>query len=401
MQVLIIDNHPTLTDSRRSRHISSCKEANLSIFRIHIDNKLPKDKSQCSIVDGIPTYVLGKSDFLSIGLPYVNTVYFIFSLLSKKVFWKDIFARLGIDLTEKTIIHIHDPIVLLFGNVLKSQFSEAKIVYDRHETYERISQLKSLSPVCLFEKIANRSVDGVIMTVDVASYIDTVHHIFPKAEIDIVPNYPELIPDVHDVAKKKLASPISSPIKFVCIGTLDWVQRSKTVVYDISQIISIAERLLCTRSDIQFIIGGKSVSDEMTAEFQRLEKLYPQNFSYVGYVSYDELIKHTLDATFGFFLTNPVTPYWVHRSSNKIFEFINCGVLPITRSDAYPLDEMRDFSLIFQRYTPVSEIADEIASLLDDTERIQTMRQHLLDKSQEFSYEHVSKRYTQMYNSLF
>lgn len=396
MQILILDQHPLLDDSRRSRHLKVCLEKDYKIFRIHINSNLKPSESEIVEKDDIPIYQFG---IKRTSIHILNHILYLVQLLSGKMIpWKKVLSELQLNKEEMTIIHVHDPQLLLLSSYLKHYFFKVKIIYDRHETYEKLSLFRNWSIDCCIEKLMKKHVNGVVITVD--AYKKETQRLFPRAVICSVPNYPILDENVEKIVENKLSNQcLPTTMTFVCIGTLGWTRKNKYAIYDISPILYFAEQLITKGYDVRFIVGGKSVSDEMTDEFNRLEKAYPNRFIYSGFVSYDQLIAYTLESTFGFFLTNPNTKYWVFRSSNKIFEFLGCGVIPITREDAYP-ESLKEFSLMFSRYASNMEILERIEALLHDRDQILAMREKLRLQRGQYSFKYISTNYSTLYETL-
>lgn len=396
MQILILDQHRLLEDSRRSRHLKVCLEKDYKIFRIHINSSINPRESMISYLEGIPIYHYG---IKRTAINFLNhRINLLFLLVGNKPLWENVLYELHLNKEEITIIHVHDPQLLILARYLKHYFDKVRIVYDRHETYEKFSIFRNWSISCCIEKLMKNHVDGVVITVD--AYQKATQCRFPRSIVCSVPNYPLLDAKIDAIVEAKLLNPcLPTTITFVYIGSLYWTRRNKYSVYDISPILFFAEKLITKGYDVRFIVGGKSVSEEMTNEFIRLEKAYPNRFIYTGYVSYDQLIAYTLDSTFGFFLTNPNTKYWVFRSSNKIFEFLGCGVIPITREDAYP-ESLKEFSLMFSRYASNMEILERIEALLHDRDQILAMREKLRLQRGQYSFKYISTNYSTLYETL-
>ena len=399
MQVLILDEHPLLNDSRRSRHLSTCKKMGYAIFRSHFDTKQTNTENQMGFDGDIPIYTSGlkyrQNKYINFGVRNLKLIF-----ANRKCWKKIITKQLIMDLNENTVIHVHDPQLLFLAARITSLFSNAKVVYDRHELYDNMGIVFGKSIPATIEKLVKKRIDGIVLTIDES--LADMQKSFSHSKIIVVPNYPNLPLDVERTTDNKLKSNnLPDLITFVSIGTLDWTKNNPKAIYDVLPLLYFAEKLLEKRENIRFIIGGKAVSEDMENTFKKLEHKYPGKFRYVGFVDYDTLINYTLDATFGFFLTNPNTDYWVPRSSNKIYEFINCGVIPITRDDATPIDIIKKFGLVFSRYASNDEILKSIESLLDNPNQILAMRGQLEKCYRDYSYSAVSERYSKLYDDLF
>lgn len=394
MQLIILDQH-AIQDSRINRHMQSVKNLNCKLVRINIDHNTSYNE--------IVRYT-GENEVYTIGIAHrrnrkLDALYSMVDLfIMNKNVCKTILKLIKYSFKEPTILHVHDPALLLLAVRLSSYFQNHWIVYDRHEVYESRKQYCS----CIYlprigrlvEILVASQIDGVVTIAD--EYQNVVRRFFPRSDVAVVPNLP-ILDDYNRTAilsKIENLSP-SSLLQFVYIGSLNWKTDR-----DLELILYIAENLLSKQSNLKFIIGGATTDKQLLLEFARLNKAYPHNFIYTGYLSREKVIEYTQSAHFGFFLIRPDTDYWVTCSPNKVFEYLSCGVIPIIRADCTYKEQLQDVSLWFNREDSKECILNRIESLIIDYVKIQGMMQQAYRLGAYFSFNPVDSGYIALYNTI-
>jgi len=393
-QIIVIDQHP-LQDSRIQRHIQYVHTKGYTVYRININRKLFPQQS--SVVPGmIPCYVLGEAITTN---PKINSAFYnMKAFLGMFQQFHQIVEVLGLKLTEKTIVHVHDPILLPYASKIMHCFEEAKLVYDRHEVYENRSAWLPhiyLPAIGRFAEIMTcKKISGVITVAD--SYCDAVEKLFPQAKVESVPNYPVL----SEYNTDKILSKIKhvnhkTTLNFIYVGSLNWNNDR-----DIGLLLYLFDELQSENYNIKFIIGGKTDDKLLLNELSHRQQQYPEKCIYMGYISHDKVIQLTEEAHFGFLLIRPETDYWVLTSPNKVFEYLRCGVIPVLRVKCTCEAELTKCSLWFERNDSKEHILDEIKKIFNDPTKIQEMMMCAYRMSEMFSYENVAKRYLLIYDDL-
>ena len=393
MQLIILDQH-AIQDSRINRHMQSVKDLNCKLVRINIDRNTRYNE--------ILRYD-EKDEVYSIGIAQnqnksLDTLHFMISLfIMNKDICNTILKLIKYSFKEPTILHVHDPILLPLAVRLSSYFQKHWIVYDRHEVYESRKQYYSCIYLPRIGRIAEifvaSQIDGVITIAD--EYRNVVRRLFPRSDTTVVPNLPILEDYNSPAILSKIGSTPSSPLQFIYIGSLNWKSDR-----DIELILYIAEHLLSKQYNLKFIIGGATTDKQLLLEFARLSEAYPLNFIYTGYLSREKVIEYTQSAHFGFFLIKPDTDYWVTCSPNKVFEYLNCGVIPIIRADCTYKEQLQNVSLWFNRKDPKDCILNKIESLITDYIKIQEMMQQAYHLGSNLSFNSVGNEYIALYNTI-
>jgi len=395
MQIIILDSHP-LQDSRINRHIHFMREHACDIFRLNIDRSLSNKKSGMVSQTNIPCYRIGCA---YTGHNILNKIFFNiqrFFINNEDV--DTIITCFGISFQIPTVIHVHDPVLLLFAVKLSNYFQKGKIVYDRHEVYESQTKYLLLIPLPKTGRIAeiltSKKIDGVVTVLE--DYCSLVQQFFPYSIIAVVPNFP-VLEDYDDITilSKMEEFNQSTTIQFVYVGSLNWNHDR-----DIGLILDIAEHLLSKQYNVRFIVGGATSDERLLSEFSRLNTAHPHNFIYTGYLSRYKVVEYTQDAHFGFLLIKHDTDYWVLTSPNKIFEYLKCGVIPIIRAKCACKEQIQKKSLWFEREDSRDYIIHTIVSILSDPMRIQEMMLQAYQLSSEYSFNSVAVEYLTLYETI-
>jgi glycosyltransferase involved in cell wall biosynthesis len=294
-----------------------------------------------------------------------------------------------------TIIHVHDPTLLVVAKKLCEYLpNETKIVYDRHELFEKMHAKLGLGFYQLFEKTSKNSVSGLILVAE--GHASSAKKLFPNAIIVTIPNYPSE-DDYNNlqIQKKIEATNLQKEIRFVYIGSL-----RADLDRDINLLLSIAETLLIRYKNISFYIAGHCNNAILQGRLLNLVNLYPERFYYLGFIEREKAIKITQEAHFGFFLIRPDSHYWVKCSPNKVFEYLKCGVVPIIRADVENADQLIEASLIFSRNSSYDEIIEEIIKVIERPAKLTELIQNSRNISTKFTWETVAIRYMDLYNKL-
>ena len=393
-QVVIVDSHP-LEDSRIIRHMKLITEHEFDTYRVNFNRSM--DDSQSGIVTNtmVPTYVIGSASKNS----RIDSIqYNIKKMFMNKRDLVTTLSHLAINVRKPSIIHVHDPALLIFALSLSKQFHLVRIVYDRHEVYESPMRISSFLPLPkiarIYETLASKRIDGVVTVLD--EYQSRVEALFPNSRTAVVPNFP-LDNDYDDMPIKAKIDNISSAdkVKFVYIGSLNWEYDR-----DIALIMDLARSLLSRGYKVQFIIGGATTDELLISELSSLNNTYPEDFIYAGYLGRDEVIRITQDAHFGFLLIRPDTDYWVLTSPNKIFEYLRCGTIPIIRANCTQRQQLESCSLWFEREDSREFIQSSIESLICNADKMHDMLLKAYQLGQSYTFESIASNYINLYDNL-
>lgn len=397
MQIIVLDKHP-INDGRLERHMKFLYSHNYKIFHIHFN------RSDHSLSPGIFSQ-FGERGYRinnETGYNWIkdNPTYFnlfCFTPLIERIV-KKVIQSLEIDTSIPTIFHVHDPALLNLAVMLKkNSFSEAKIVYDRHEVYETkntICGVKLPLIARLYEIRARNHIDGVVSVSE--EHNKSIHQLFPKVMITTVPNFPSKSDYNYEKIVKKINNfKKGMDINFVYVGSL-----SNKYDRDIDLILEIAERILYNYPNANFFIGGTCNDLKLKNRFVRLKSEFAERFEYMGKITRENTVYITEKAHIGFLLIRPDTTYWIRTSPNKTYEYLICGTIPIIRADVDHAHDFANCSLLFSRETPKEDIIKAVLDLVGDPIKIKNLMEKALVLSNKFTFESIGKNYTDIYESL-
>lgn len=385
-------------DGRIERHVKYLLSQNNQVIRIHFN------RSELALSPGLFSQ-FGETGYrINIAQKFTslknNPLYFNFFCSSKFIVLmaKKAIRSMDINTTLPTIIHVHDPALLYLAVILKkSYFTNAKLIYDRHEVYETPSTIWGikLPRIARVHEIRARDqIDGVISVSEIHN--SPIRELFPKVMIDTVPNYPNILDYDHERIVSKIENFRSNEsIKLVYVGSL-----SNNYDRDIDLLLSIYKEALRSYSNTICYIAGQCSDKTLESKFLDLKRDYEDRFEYFGRIPRPFTVKLTEGSHIGFFLIKPDTLYWVRCSPNKVYEYLICGVIPVIRGDVDHSRILERCSLIFSRDTPPDEIIRDIFNLLSDPTRLKTMMENALTLGNDFIFESVGRNYIDMYNSL-
>lgn len=284
------------------------------------------------------------------------------------------------------LIHIHDPNLIPLACLLKFKFNNVRIIYDRHEYHPFNCVSLSSIETWLYERILLKFFDGVIVvTEEMKEELQRIRGF--SSPIDIVPNYPSTVFfDKKKIYGKKIMN--GDSIRFVYFGTLSKYDRN------IRLILECSDKILSNFPNAFVVIGGRNISKEDLEFAERLKEKFPEQFSFLGEVSYDRVVEETQKAHFGFLTLSPQknTSYKGRKiSSNKIYEYLFCGVIPLISEGNFSIDIPKDYYISLEE-DYISSIKKNLTS--------DKLRKEILQYGASFSWEIVCEKYKSMYVKL-
>jgi glycosyltransferase involved in cell wall biosynthesis len=393
--VIVLDIHPA-EDSRVNRHITFLLKNGYVVYRVHINRFYPNLQEGPFSNHGEKGYRINLFDTTH---SRKNSILYNISAFTpilrreirkalKTLDWKE---------EDSSIIHVHDPSLLLAAKKMIRTCKNATLVYDRHEVYEngkRHAGITFPSIEMTYEVLATKAVRGVVTVSE--GYIPSCKAIFPHAIIKAVPNFPDASEyDIQVINDKIESFSVDSPIDLVYFGSLDYHYDR-----DIALILKISDRILTNNPSTHVYIGGKTEDQTLINDFTRLSEKYPGRFHFMGFLPREDVVRITEKAHIGFCLLKPDTSYWVRISPNKVFEYLVCGTVPIIRADVDYAGIFSRCSMIFERYAPEDEIISAIGSLIRQPEKMREMMKECLSLRKNFLYETVATQYIQIYQDV-
>jgi glycosyltransferase involved in cell wall biosynthesis len=161
------------------------------------------------------------------------------------------------------------------------------------------------------------------------------------------------------------------------------------------QIIQAIEPL----ENVKLIIAGEGPEQHL---FEKQDPVINKQIQYIGWIRYDEVIKHTFNSDCIIALYDPTIPNNRYASPNKLFEAMMCGK-PIIVNDETSMADIvrREECGIVVPFGDVNAIKHAIITLKDDPELCKQLGANgrkAYDKK--YSWEKMEKNLHESYNSL-
>jgi hypothetical protein len=286
------------------------------------------------------------------------------------------------------IFHIHDPVVLNLSRYLKKLFKYSKIIYDRHEFYEQFKKLTLFPEDFFYEKINKKYIDLLIV---VNEYMKKkVEKYFPNIQTLVIDNFPikENFIDRKDVFLQK-----NETLTISYVGALYWNSDR-----DIQLILDLIYVLKNEKSKYKFYIAGEIHDNKLLKEFKKREEETENKFCFLGKISRIEAIELTKKSHIGLLFLKP--EWTVPYSPNKMYEYIQYGVIPILRLNISDNINIRSYTDYF--YSPnenVENIKLDFLKLVQSRRIVDCKIKELLSKEYCFYWENdISKLFVAIDN---
>ena len=166
---------------------------------------------------------------------------------------------------DTIILHIHDPILFALTLHIKVWLERSgkcvKVVYDRHEFYEKYQKTHwyPYPNNHMFEMLFRNVIDGIVGISEKS--LDDIVQLFPSAKVTYVPNYPdyENVCDNSITLSKIKDVSEGGVLRCVYFGTLTLASRETDLI------LYLADKLLEKYPFVEFIMGGLPGSDAIAA----------------------------------------------------------------------------------------------------------------------------------------
>ncbi|EOT2902266.1 glycosyltransferase [Clostridium perfringens] len=366
MKILLLSIHP-LIDNRINKHIGTLLKNGYCIEYINVSE------------DNISNLGLERK----IKLENINKNFDLHKPFSIMKIYKDI--KKYIKNSDAKIVHIHD--IFLLPLVPYIRRSGKKVVFDKHESFEKINAV-SAKVITFYERIIAKKIDGIVYTAD--QQLNFIKKNKYKRYIQ-VPNYQE----ISKYSSIKISKKNKENFTVVYIGSLSTKDR------DILLLLNVFENLIYKNKSINCILGGKIFHDEVKSKVIDLSNKYKENFKYLGVIPYDEVVKINKKADIGllFFKDDPNT---YNSSSNKLYEYLLSGTIFIGVGKFILGDEIKESNAgnIFDFDTREEKISEYILNIIRNENKLNEMKKNAYNLGVNYTWESIEKRYINLYEEI-
>ncbi|HIH76200.1 MAG TPA: glycosyltransferase family 4 protein, partial [Methanomassiliicoccales archaeon] len=298
---------------------------------------------------------------------------------------------------DRVLFHVHDPYVLGLAHKLKRKFPGSHVVYDRHEYYDAWRNRLGFSSPGLLEKLYSRCVDEVvIVSRDYKGKIKNLE----ERPVSVVPNYPLVRSFSPEAVKDKLKEfERTGRTEAVYFGVLNL-----DFDRDIRLMFELAEGMMSADERINFTVAGRIDHEGVWPLIKQAEERFPQQMRYLGEIPYSEVVRRTQEAHLGFLLLDPSNLMFseeMPNSSNKVYEYLLSGTVPVVRAVIDDSQVISGCSLLFDRNATKEDMLKDMLELTSDRERMAAMMRRCYEIGSTLSWEDFSKEYLNIYERLF
>lgn len=387
-KVVVLDAHQ-ISDNRINKQIDSVR-TRYPVFRINVNfyrRTETLDKDRGMVLDYSPSEN-----------PYLNGAAFAMStaagLWPRRV--ASLLRRNFISEGDKTIIHVHDPYLLGLAAGVSRQFGGAPIVYDRHEYFETWKNSLGFSAPGLFESFFGRKVSEVIF---VSRRIESLPNVFKDLPVSVIPNYPISTAFNHEAVQDKISRFDGGEIVASYFGVLNL-----NFDRDIEQMFQVMAKVMDADGRFRFIVAGRIYDEGIRKTMEDMASRSGGRMSYLGEISFREVLERTISSHLGFFLLRPESPMWCTDrpvSPNKVYEYLLSGTIPIVKAVLDDHESIDEVALTFGASATADDISEGILKLASDPERMRELMSKCSGLATRFTWEGVSHHYIESYRRLF
>lgn len=368
MKILVISKH-NLGDNRIGKHLKTLEKNNYSVSYLNMSHATKEDVSNFQRVNQEVKLIhfnkeFEKKRFVSVGITLLK-------------------IRKALKKVTNSIVHIHDPLFLLFVKRLKR--NKNIIVYDKHELYESFDNFEAKLGTYL-EKKHRALIEGVVyVTQSQEGHLNKLG----MRNIVEVPNYQ--LKAGYQVTPAPIKDNL--PVELIYIGDLSSDSR------DIDLMIAVFAKLLEVNKNIQITLGGSHASSFTSQNINSLSNKY-SNFEYVGVIPYAQVILRTMAADIGFYFTKN-HPNNYRSSPNKIYEYLISGTAIIGKGIFRDEELIQNKAGYLYNYeASEAEIVNGVNSLITNQELLKKFKAEARVLGDKFTWENVENRYIELYNKI-
>lgn len=294
---------------------------------------------------------------------------------------------------DADVYHFHDPGLLPFG-LLLSYTTDAKIIYDCHEQYEKAFRRYDFPPDCLnplvglfpkLQSLTANELDAVVTTTEEAAE-DFRRRGHPN--VVTVRNFPT----TNDISFGDAPIEQQAEHLLVYVGGLDETR-------GLDEMLRLVSSLLKRDIDVEaWFIGSTAGKEDKTIE-RAAELGITDDVMFIGRVPHSEVFSYLHEGDVGLALLDP--DRFEQDIPLKLFEYMYSEIPVLTTPIGASSEFIDDEWGIVVPFNNTEEQADEVAKLLTDPERRTEMGQRGKEKVEnEYSWKNEKQKLLALYESL-
>ncbi len=328
---------------------------------------------------GCDLLILGRS--LPDSLPVIGLPYRIrrFRMIFKKgfLFYKWLNIRLFFYLLFNHVdILVANDLDTLLPNYLISRIKGKQLIFDSHEYFTGVPELKDRKFVRLFWKsIERRIVPSLNHIITVNSSIADLYREEYGVEPVVVRNL-SMLTDIEPVDRRQFCSDRDS---LLLVHQGSWNNNSRGLV-------ELIEAVRITKG-IHLLVIGKGISlEELKARVAA--EGFSERVTFLPHMKWEEMMAYTKAADIGFSLEKGDSLSYRFSLPNKVFEYISAGVALVTSGLPEVKKVLDEFNcgLSVDSSDPGS-ISDTIISLRDNRSMLEQIKRNSLKASTLLNWE--------------
>lgn len=310
-----------------------------------------------------------------------ETNFLFYAELNIRLFFKLLFSKVD-------LLWAND-LDTLWANFLVSKIRRKKLMFDSHEHFTEVPELKYNKMAKRFWKFS----EGFILPrlENVVTVCEPIARHFKESygkDSTIIRNIPEIGLTKKHKTREDLGMPLDKPV-------LIWQGGGCNIERGMEELVEAMEWV----DAILYIIGDGDLYDELKDRAKDLN--LSSKIRFPGRLSFDDMIQYTFNADIGLSLDKDTNLNYAISLPNKLFEYIhaNIPILITPLSEIKPIIEAFDIGEFFYSHKPI-EIAKTINSLIEEEEKRRRFIENTYRAKKELSWEMEEEKLFDLLNKI-
>jgi len=266
-----------------------------------------------------------------------------------------------------------------------------KLVYDSHEYFTEVPELKNRKSIQfiweIFERMIFRNIEN---SYTVNESIAKIYNEKYKMNFKVVRNLPE----IEKIEKVKSKSDLNLPLDkkiLILQGAGINIDRGAEELTEAMKYLDDCYLLIVGSGDVFPVLEQKIKDNSSLSEKIKL----------VGKLPYSEMMQYTMNADVGFSLDKNTNLNYLYSLPNKIFDYIKAGI-PVIVSDLYEIGKVvREFEVgeIIVSHEPV-KLAEHIKHFFNHQDKIEIYKSNCEKAIRKLNWESQKEVLDEIYFKL-